>query len=111
LRTLSCEVETQPVEERYKEGDGEDEAIEQHFVRPLAALGVFRSASSIGLLLNSIHAIAPEHTVTINNDMPVIQDSHAPMLWVNAYTAIITTQIAAATQNITVNTGSAARMN
>jgi hypothetical protein len=33
------------------------------------------------------------------------------MLWVNAYTAIITTQIAAATQNITVNTGSAARMN
>jgi hypothetical protein len=43
--------------------------------------------------------------------MPVIQDSHAPMLWVNAYTAIITTQIAAATQNTTVNTGSAVRMN
>jgi hypothetical protein len=43
--------------------------------------------------------------------MPVIQDSHAPMLWVNAYTAIITTQIDAATQNTTVNTGSAVRMN
>jgi hypothetical protein len=33
------------------------------------------------------------------------------MLWVNAYTAIITTQIAAVTQNTTVNTGSAVRMN
>jgi hypothetical protein len=43
--------------------------------------------------------------------MPVIQDNHAPMLWVNAYTAIITTQIDAATQNTTVNTGSAVRMN
>ena len=43
--------------------------------------------------------------------MPVIQDSHAPMLWVNAYATIITTQIEAATQNTTVSTGRAVRMN
>jgi hypothetical protein len=49
--------------------------------------------------------------MTTNNDVPIIQDSHAPMLWVDAYTAIITTQIDAATQNTTVNTGSEGRMN
>jgi hypothetical protein len=43
--------------------------------------------------------------------MPGIQDSLAPMLWVNAYTAIITTQIDAATQNTTVSTESAVRVN
>jgi hypothetical protein len=69
------------------------------------------SASSSGLLLNSIHAIAPEHTITISKDVPVNQVSHIPMLWVNAYTAIITTQAAAATQNTTISTGSAARVN
>src|SRR5215211_5391744 len=69
-----------------------------------------RSASSIGLLLNSIHAIAPEHTTTSNKDMPVVQVSHAPTFSVSEYTAIITTQIDAATQNATVSTGSALRI-
>jgi hypothetical protein len=106
LWTLSSEEEARPVQERHKECAGKDETIEQHLVRPLAALGVF-----FGVAPDSIQARAPEDAVTANSDMPVIQDSHVPMLWVNAYTAIITTQIAAATQNTTVNTESAVRMN
>jgi hypothetical protein len=39
--------------------------------------------------------------------MPVIQDSHAPMLWVNEYTTIIATQTDAATQDTTLRTESA----
>ena len=46
----------------------------------------------------STQAITPELITTNNNDMPVNQDGHVPLLWVIAY-------IAAATQNTTVITG------